>query len=187
MKRLAALALGVAWLAFGGPAEAQNTPKKDDVPKFIKSLSDKDEKGRLSGCTGLYEIGRIKAIYIKDSVDPLIKMVKADDSAKVRAAAVKALGAADPDEYKETVETLIEVLKEDKEGAVKVAAVGALAMLGAKSKDAIPALREAADEAKKAAADAADDKKIAGMAKAMGKAVGGAIKTITAQVKAGAK
>jgi hypothetical protein len=156
-------------LAWGSDLTAQ-TPNKADIPKFITNLKDKDAKVRIDGCKGIAAIGKLKASYAKDAIEPLIGLVKKDDDAKVRAAAAAALGSCDPED-KEAVTVLIDALKNDKDKGVHTAAAQALGQLGAKAKEALPALKEAAAKAKEDG-----DKKTA-------KAIGTASKAIQAQVK----
>jgi len=185
MKRLIALSLGCLWLALAGAAGAQDKPDKKQVPAYIATLKNAkaSDKAKEDACKGLYEVGRIKAAYIKDAVEPLIMLVKKEESAKVRTEAARALGAADPEDAKDTVEALIERVKEDKETNVKAAAIIALGLLGAKAKSALPAMKAAAEDARKAAADDKDNKQKAQAAKTIGKAVQGATKQIQAEIK----
>src|SRR5262245_24870602 len=106
MKRLVALTAGCLLLSLGFvSAEGQ---KKEEAAKFVKNLKDKDEKSRIAACKGLAEIGRLKAAYAKEAVEPLTTMVRKDDSAKVRAEAANTLGVIDPEEYKGVVAALME-------------------------------------------------------------------------------
>lgn len=174
MKRLAVfgligLFLGAAYL---GELTAQ-APNKAEMPKFIATAADakKDAKERLAALRNIARIGRLRASYAKDAVDPLILLVQKEPDAKVRAEAALSLGAIDP-ENKEAVVTLIAVLKDEKtEKGVRTACITALGTMGAKSKDAIPALKEVQALAKKD-----KDKKL-------GKAAKGALKSIQSQIK----
>jgi len=170
MNRLVALGLVglMIALAYVGELTAQ-APKKEDIPKFIMNLKDKDAKTRIDACKGIAAIGKLKASYAKDAIEPLIELVKKDSDAKVRAAAATALGSCDPEE-KEAVTVLTAALKDDSKD-VRLAAATGLGQLGAKAKEALPALKEAA-----AAAKADGDKKAS-------KAIGTATKAIQSQSK----
>jgi HEAT repeat protein len=192
MKRLAVLALGCFFLGLGF-ADAQ-TPKKSDVPKFIKQLSDKDAKMRLSGIKGIYEVGIIKAKNVAEAVEPLVGIVKKDPDAKCRAEAAVTLGAIDPEEPKGVVETLMTAMKEDKDAGVQTGCITGLGNLAGKAKAALPTLQEMNNEArvavKKAKEELAavkDDKEKAKLAnakfrtaQARAKALGAAVKNISA-------
>lgn len=151
--------------------------KKEEIAKHIKNLKDKDEKARLTACKGVAEIGRLKASYAKDAVEPLTEMVRKDSSAGVRAEAAKALGAIDPEEYKDAVEALAAAVKEDKSDDVHRAAIEGLGMLGPKAKDALPVLQEQADKLKKQIDDVKDDK-------AKAKKIQGQLKIVTGSIRA---
>lgn len=174
MRRLVVIGLVGALLGIGylGELTAQ-TPKKEEMPKFIATAKDKNKSAsdRIAAVRNIARLGRLKASYAKDAVEPLIMMVKKEDDSKVRAEAALALGAIDPEE-KEAVTTLIDVLKDEKtDKGVRAACVTALGTLGGKSKDAIPVLKEVQAMAKKD-----KDKKL-------GKAAGGALKSIQSQLK----
>jgi len=174
MKRLVVLGLIGLFVAaaYLGELTAQ-TPNKADMPKFIDTAKDtkKDAKDRIAAVRNIGRLGRLKASYAKDAVEPLIMLVKQEKDAKVRAEAAVTLGAIDPED-KEAVTTLIEVLKDEKtDKGVRAACATGLGTMGAKSKDALPLLREVAKMAKKD-----QDKKL-------GKAAGGAAKAIQAQAK----
>ncbi|MBY0526008.1 MAG: HEAT repeat domain-containing protein [Gemmataceae bacterium] len=190
MNRLVVLGLGCLFVTFGA-VEAQG-PKKDDVPKFIKSLTAKDAKERLEAVEGIAKIGELKKVYAKEAYTPLANVVRKDDDGKVREAAAQALGRIDADASIATP-ALIEGLK-DKERAVQIASANSLGALGKGAADAIPALKELADKAKEelakakedqAKAKAGEDKEKEKLARAraqqaqqMLQAVGGALKSI---------
>ena len=173
MKRLVVLGLIGMFLATAYVSElTAQVPNKADMPKFIATAKDakKDSKERIAALKNIGRLGRLKASYAKDAVEPLIMLVKKEEDSRVRAEAAITLGAIDPEE-KEAVSTLIEVLKDEKnDSGVRAAAATGLGSMGAKSKEALPLLREVAKASKK------KDKKL-------GKAAGGAAKAIQGQVK----
>jgi len=171
MRRLVALALVAAMLglAYVGELTAE-TPKKEDIPKFLENLKSKEPKTRIEGCKGIAAIGKLKASYAADAVKPLMEMVKKDDDAKVRAAAASTLGAIDPEDEK-AVDVLIDALKEDKDKDVRAGAAQGLGALGVKAKKALPALKDAGAKAKE------------DMDKKLGKVIGAASKSIQSQSK----
>jgi len=170
------MALSVGCLLLGlGYAGADS--KKDEAAKYTRDLKAKSENDRITAIKGIAEIGRLKAVYAKDAVVPLTEMVKKDSSAKIRAEAATALGAIDPEDYQPVVEALAEALK-DKDDNVMTASASALGSLGAKAKDALPALKEASAKVKNELDDVKDDKKKAQKFKNQQKAIGGALKAI---------
>lgn len=175
MKRLFVLVLGCMFLGLG-LAEAQS-PKKDDVPKFLKSLTAKDAKERMEACQGLAKIGALKRAYAKEAWEPLANLVVKDEDAKVRVEAAKALGQIDADP-EIVVPALKKAVAEDKDRGVQIAAINALGALGPGAKDAIETLKEATDKAKTELADAGDDKQKANAAKQLLKALTGAMRAI---------
>jgi HEAT repeat protein len=181
MKRFVALTVGCLLLGTG-IVQAQGS-KKEEAAKAVKSLKDKDEKSRISACQKLADIGKLKAAYAKDAVEPLTSLVRKDDSAKVRAEAANTLGVIDPEEYKPVIEALAEAVKEDKDNGVHQAAITALGSLGGKSKDALPVLVEEQDKYKKQIEDAKDDKNKIKRIRAQMKPVDAAIRSIKSQLK----
>jgi HEAT repeat protein len=195
MRWLVVLGLGCLFLALG-LADAQ-TPKKTDVPGFIKQLSDKDARVRLSGIKGINEVGTVKAVYVKDAVEPLVAILKKDGDAKCRAEAATTLGAIDPEEHKSAVETLMIALKDDKQEGVQRACIVGLGSLGAKAKDALPILqtmakdmRDVEKKAREELAEAKDDQAKAKIARAKvvnvqlkPRDIGQAVKNIASQLK----
>jgi HEAT repeat protein len=181
MKRFVALTVGCLLLSTGFvPAQGS---KKEEATKAIKSLKDKDEKSRISACKTLAEIGKLKASYAKDAVEPLTTMVRKDDNAKVRAEAASTLGVIDPEEYKKVVEALSEAVKEDKDDAVHQAAITALGSLGGKAKDALPVLMEEKEKFDKKIADAKDDKDKIKKIRAQMKPLNAALQSIRREAK----
>lgn len=147
--------LGLGCLFVGLTAVAAQTPKKDDVPKYIKNLTAKDVNERLAAVDALAKIGELKKVYAKDAWEPLCNVVRKDDDAKVRAAAAQALGRIDADPEKATP-ALMEGLK-DKERAVQIASALGLGALGAGARDAVPALKDMVEKAKAEVAAAKDE------------------------------
>src|SRR5947209_583317 len=115
-------------------------PKKEDVPKLIKELKDKDAKTRAAAAEELGHIGQVKKSFTESAVAPLMDAMK-DKDINVRKAATEALGKIDPDATV-AVPALVEALK-DKAPPVRQAAAGALGQIGPDAKDAVPDLREA--------------------------------------------
>jgi HEAT repeat protein len=175
MKRLVVLTLGIAVLGLG--SVTGQTLKKDDVPKFVKNLADKDAKVRLEAAQGIGKVGQLKAKYATEGIGPLCDTLTKDDDAKVRAAAATSLGqiVLEPDKV---VPVLAKAVKEDKENAVQQAAIQALGYFGPDAKDALPVLMEYQDKAKKELADAGDDKAKIKVAKGKLKFIGATIKSI---------
>jgi len=181
MKRLVALSVGCLFLSVGF-LPAQGT-KKEEAAKAVKNLKEKDEKARIAACKTLEDIGKLKAAYAKDAVEPLTTMVRKDDSSKVRAAAATTLGSIDPEEYKPVIEALSDAVKEDKDNGVHQAAIAALGTLGAKAKEALPVLMEEQARLKKEMADAKDDKAKAKKIQNEMRPVNMAIQSIRGQLK----
>jgi HEAT repeat protein len=156
--------------------EAQ-TAKKEELAQHIKNLSAKDAKDRIAACDGIAAIGELKKVLAKDAVDPLCGVLQKDEDAKVRQAAAAALGRIEADAAKATP-ALITGLK-DKERPVQIASANALAALGSGAKDAVPLLRELAEQAKAEGAKAREEQ-------AKAKADGDKEKEKIARAKAGA-
>jgi HEAT repeat protein len=182
MKRLMVLVLGCSLLVLGawdGGVFGQkdkgglNIPKKEELPKLIEQLKDKDANARMRAATLLGNFGQIQAKPVAGAVSTLLTIVKSDENADCRRAAADAIGkiASDP---KGMVPVLVEALKNDKEFSVKIAAANALGTMGPEGKSAIPALQEAQAIAKGAAKDEKDKQ-------ALGKAAGGALKLLKSQ------
>jgi len=150
------LALGIV-LAGG-----VGTPKKEEVPKYLKMLAATSGKDRALAATMLGKRGALNVADVKDAIEPLKTMVQKDADPGARKAAAGALGQIGP-EPKETVPILIEVVKTDKVLDVKLAAVEALTQFGPNAKMALPAIRELAGKVK--------DKKVAVQLKAAQKAI----------------
>src|SRR5262245_7594198 len=116
-------------------------PKREDVPKLIKTL----QKGALVAdrsfaADQLGRLGQIQANAVKDAVEPLMNALKDDSEAKVRRASAEALGKISPDPEK-VVPLLIDALK-DKSLDVNLAAVTALGRYGPEARSAVQPLRE---------------------------------------------
>jgi HEAT repeat protein len=134
----------VGSLALGG---ASGTPKKEDVPKYLKMLKTSTvAKDRALAAEMLGKRGAIKVSDVEDAMEPLKLALKKDTENSVKAAAATALGniGSDPEN---TVPLLIDALKE-KSVDVKIAAMRALGQYAAMARDAVPALREIAKENK---------------------------------------
>src|SRR5262245_55885990 len=124
-----------------GFAGAGGTPRKEDVPKYLKMLlKAQSAKDRALAADMLGKRGAVKAPDVADAIEPLQKALQKDIDASVRAAAAKALGniGSDPEG---TVPLLIEALK-DKGTDVKFNSIVSLGQYGPDAKDALPALRE---------------------------------------------
>lgn len=175
MNRLVALALGCWFLALG--SSAAQTPKKDEVPKFIKNLGATDAKSRLEAAQGIGKIGQLKAVYAKDGIGPLCDTVLKDEDAKVRIAAANSLGMILLEPTK-VVPVLAKVAKDDKDWPVQSAAITSLGYFGADAKDAVEAINEVRAKVKKELEDAGDDKAKVKAAKAKDKIINGALRSI---------
>lgn len=118
-------------------------PKKEDIPKYIKTIgsTSSSASAKAEAADMIAKRGAINARDVVDAVEPLKTLAKKDPDAKVRASAVKALGgiAPAPDE---TVPLLVQILKTDKSQDVKFATVGALSRFGPRAKSALPAIRD---------------------------------------------
>src|SRR5687767_12627302 len=151
--------LGLLTLAYGG-----GSPKKEDVPKYLKMLTTStNSKDRATAAEMLGKRGAIKASDVAGAIDPLKTALKSDKDVTVRKAAAEALGSigAEPENV---VPILIEALK-DKDFSLKMGAISALSMYGSKATDALPALRAIAQEK--------TDKKLSMAANVALKAIGG--------------
>src|SRR5260370_11432403 len=131
-----ALCTGCLLLVVAGPVLADS--KDEDVPSLIKSLKNKNAKGRMAAADELGRIGSVHAADAKDAIPVLFEVLKKDSDAGVRKASVTALGKIDPDP-EVAVPAFIAALK-DKAPGVRAAAAGALGMLGPDAKDATSAL-----------------------------------------------
>jgi hypothetical protein len=176
MSRLAVLVFGFVGLLCltTGTVQAQ---KKEDLPRYIKGLTAKDAQERIAACEGIGAIGELKKVYAKDAVEPLCNVLRTDADAKVRQTAAATLGRIEADAAKATP-ALIQGLK-DKERPVQIASANALAALGPDAKEAVPVLKELAEQAKAEAAKAREEQTKA-------KADGDKEKEKLARAKAGA-
>jgi HEAT repeat protein len=134
------LATGLDVFAAGKDAEAK---KYTDILNNEKTPA----KDRAEAIEKIGELANINK-KLGEAALPKIKDALKDKDANVRGQAALAYGRCDPDD-KDAVTSLIDMLKNDKEESVKVNAAKGLAVLGEKSKAALPALKEARDNAKK--------------------------------------
>jgi HEAT repeat protein len=129
-------------LAWGG---ATGTPKKEDVPKYLKMLKNSPSaKDRALAADMLGKRGAIKASDVEEAIEPLKLALQKDADSKVKAAAAAALGNISPDPEK-TVPLLIDSLKE-KNLELKMAVINALGQYAAMAREALPSLREIAKD-----------------------------------------
>ena len=124
-------------------AMAGGSPTKEDIPKYIKTLSATSAKSgdRVRAADMIGKRGNIKAKDVEDAIDPLRKVASGDKDAAVRKAAMAALGSIAPEDS-ETVPLLISILKTDPNKDIKFASINALARFGTRAKPALPAINE---------------------------------------------
>jgi HEAT repeat protein len=134
---LVALLLPCTSLQAGGGG----TPKKEDIPKYLKMLTNSTSaRDRAFAAEQIGKRGQIQVRDVKDAIEPLLSIMKSDQSADVRRAAVAALGNIGT-QAKTVVPALTAALK-DKALAVNLAAVSALGQYGVQAREAVPALRQ---------------------------------------------
>lgn len=136
------LLLSVAIVIAGGAG-----PRKEDMPKYIKTLttSSATPASRKEAADMIGKRGMINVTDVKDAIDPLRKLVKSEKDDGVRKSVVSALGAIAPDP-ETTVPLLIDVLKSDKSQDVKFATVAALGRFGPKATSAVPGINDFAKD-----------------------------------------
>ena len=116
----------------------QPTQPGDKVSSLLKSLAAEDSHVRLLAAIDLQEAGSKAA----SAVPALIERATKDKNARVRAAAIEALEAIDPDRLKELVPVLVRQLR-DRDWSVQNGAAKALSSMGPVAVPAlIGALRE---------------------------------------------
>ncbi len=120
----------------------RRTAPKEDAPKLIKNLNDKDARVRLEAAEGLAHIGALKPIHAREGVGPLCDVARKDTDAQVRAAAASTLGELRLEPEK-VVPVLCQVVKEDKDSAVQLAGINALGSFGRAARAARPILLQA--------------------------------------------
>jgi HEAT repeat protein len=146
-------------------AHTDGPPKKEDLPKFIKTLtSSPSPKDRAQAADDIGYLGAIRASYIEGAIDPLLKALKNDKDAAVRTACAKAVGGVAINADK-CVPVLVDALK-DSNILVKIAAAQALGQFGPEAKEALPALMELVKMK-----DSKDDKKVSQVAAAATKSI----------------
>jgi HEAT repeat protein len=149
LKPFAAVLLACGLMAVVAAPELIAGPKDAEAKKWLDQL--KKAKAAKEKAEAIEQIGKLALINTKLG-EPAVADIKAalkDKDVEVRKAAALAYGRCDPEETGAAKE-LAELLK-DKDDGVKTNAALGLAAMGAKAKDAIPAL--------KAASKATEDKK----------------------------
>ena len=130
--------LAVSFVIAGGAI-----PRKEDMPKYIKTISSTSAsaKDKTTAANAIAKRGEINIKDVEGALEPLKNLAQTDKDDSVRKAAVHAIGAlaAEPEE---TVPVLIKVLKNDKSQGVKFETVNALARFGPKAKSALPAIND---------------------------------------------
>ena len=142
--RRSAIAAGILFLSFGFViAGGAALPKKEDMPKYIKTISNQSStaKAKVEAADMIAKRGAISAKDVEGAVEPLKLLAQKDKDAGVRKSAIHALGAIAP-APSETVPLLIDVLKNDASQDVKFASVAALGRYGPDAKSALPAIRD---------------------------------------------
>jgi HEAT repeat protein len=152
------------------PASARAVDKEAEVAKYVKDLKSASAKTRATAAEEIGKIGQVRASYAKPAVQPLVDVLK-DKDASVRQAAATALARID--EPKEVVPALVTLLKDDKEQRVRAAAASGLGLMGDASREALPTLRQVAQEARAKGRDA----------QPLAQACGRAIQQITGRTK----
>ena len=143
MKRLVIFVAGFALLGLGtGDVAAQKKAKEKEAEAHAKTLkTDKDAKKRLTAAQEMYNIGELKAAYVRPHTAVLVEAFKGDSDPMVRMAAGNVLLVCEP-AGKDVIPTVIEIVKNDKENnGVLAVAARVLAGYGKEAKDAIPALQ----------------------------------------------
>jgi HEAT repeat protein len=130
-------------LAAVGLVMAGGAPTREDIPKYIKTLTSTSAKSgdRVTAANMIGKRGSIKAKDVEDAIDPLRKVASKDKDGAVRKAALSALGNIGPDDN-ETIPLLINILKTDPSKDIKFASINALAQFGTRAKSAMPAINE---------------------------------------------
>ncbi|MFO0967149.1 MAG: HEAT repeat domain-containing protein [Gemmataceae bacterium] len=164
MRFLGSLTLSVCAAAL--LCAGSSTPRREDVPKYMKMLTSGIGKDRAKAAEMLGRRGAISRKDVEDAIEPLKKMLQNDKDSGARSAAALALGAIAPTPD-ETVPLLIDALK-DKSVDVKISAISALGLYGPAAKSAVTPLREIQKDK--------TDKK-------MSQAAGMALKSIFAKMK----
>lgn len=133
------LLLSVSFIIAGGAV----VPKKEDMPKYIKTISNQSSssKAKVEAAGMIGKRGEMSIKDVEDAVEPLKTLAQKDKDASVRKSAVAALGSIAP-EPKETVPLLIVILQKDDSKDVKLASIAALARYGPEAKSAMPAIRD---------------------------------------------
>lgn len=157
MKFVQGLGLGILLCSVSLVLAGGVTPKKEDVPKYLKMLQTAASAAdRAKAADMLGKRGGINANDVEDAIEPLKKALEKDKEAIVRAASARALGNIHP-EAEGTVSLLIDRLKNDSSKDVKMASVVALGQFGPDAKDALTPLREMAAKFDTKAAKKSDE------------------------------
>jgi hypothetical protein len=137
------IAAGLLVLSFGFVFAGGGAPRKEDMPKYIKTIKNPGApaKVKTEAIEMIGKRGAVNSRDVDDAIEPLKALAQKDKDAGVRKAAVSALGSIAPD-ASATVPILIQVLKSDKSQDVKLASVTALGRYGPEAKSALPAIRE---------------------------------------------
>lgn len=130
-------------LSTAGIALAETREEK--AQRYIKQLDAKDAKSRASAAEELGRLCELKSAYGKPALKTLIKLFD-DKDTSVRAAAAGC--ACRINEPKEVVPAVIKLLKDEKEDRVKIAAVTGLAIIGEPAREALPLIRDMAQDAR---------------------------------------
>jgi HEAT repeat protein len=141
MKHIISASLLVA--SFGFVWAGGGLPRKEDMPKYIKAVSDPKAtaKAKTEAVDMIGKRGAISAQDVEGAIEPLKMLMQKDKDAGVRKAAVTALGNIAP-QASEMVPLFIQVLRNDASQDVKFASVTALGRYGPDAKAALPAIRE---------------------------------------------
>jgi HEAT repeat protein len=129
--------LGLVLCACSRPALAA-PPRASDVPPLVQKLQYGDAKMRAEAAKELGEIGLVKVSFAKPAIPILLLRAQRDQDAKVREAALLALGRVEADP-KQAMPVFLAALQ-DPEDPVKIAAAEGMSHLGGDAQEAMPEL-----------------------------------------------
>ena len=138
-----AFAASILFVSVGFLIAGGGQPKREDMPKYIKTLSNQSAspKAKTEAADMIAKRGAINAKDVEGAVEPLKTLAQKDKDAGVRKSAIHAIGSIAPD-ASETVPLLIDILKNDASQDVKFATVATLGRYGPDAKSALPAIRD---------------------------------------------
>lgn len=150
MPRFVALLLGILVLGLVFTDSARGQKKKID--DLLKDLDSKNAQARIAACNEIGKLADIRLAYAKMALPSIRAILAKEPDAKVREAALAALGKIESDS-KEYVANMLKYLKEDKDFAVQGAALEMLRNYGQEAAGAISGLKERTSELREANKD----------------------------------